>query len=97
MIPFFNFNPVIQLFVHVFTFMKWKKDRNRDVEDDDLEMFSIALMSMRIILQYFQIIRIAMQILKFRKQGKRKRLMKPHKLIRLLRTYRCVLVMFTSS
>lgn len=96
MIPFLDFTPVIQLFLHVVRYFKYKRLMDEIIDaEQDLEMILLSSMSMRISIQYCNICTLMIQYMRIRSLNKRKkRLIKPHFLIRLLHNYRFKL--FTS-
>ena len=86
MIPFLNFARFLQYFVQVIAYLRLREIIQNDIEED-VDMIMIMSMTMRIMCQYLSMYALVVQRFSA-KVRKRKVLVKPHIVIRLLHNYR---------
>ena len=87
MIPLFIANQILNIFANVINYLHWKRSRFEYNGDDEFEVISMNTRSMLLVLEYFKVTIVLHRILRDRQKNKRKKLVKPHKLIWLIRAY----------
>ena len=94
MIQFLSINQILNFFVNVICFVKWRRAKLEN--EHDMEIIVMLSMSVRLLLEFLKLAYMAIRIFKLRKNNKRKILVKPHKLIRLMHMYRYLSVFMPS-
>ena len=83
-----NCTPILQLLLHVVRYFKLK-EQLRNESDDELEIIIMSSVSFKLLLEFLNILFLVFKYLQLRAQKKNKRrLVKPHILMRLLHGYR---------
>ena len=87
MIPFLDVMPALQFFWHVIYLLRSRNQFRNDF-DEDIDMIVMTTTTVRLCVQYLNIFALFQQYLRVKERRKRRRLVKPHILIKLLHNYR---------
>ena len=87
MIPFLDFRHFLNLFMQMVVILRVRRLNRFDVQDEN-EILIMLLNSMTLILEYLRCVVLIRTVMKRRMPKKRKQLVKPHILLRLLLGYR---------